>query len=56
MQAKFVLLSLHVAFVSPDLDALSAQMVCSTFVSAYGGHILCLYLEVLCVNCKERIL
>ena len=57
MHAKFVLLSLHVPFVSPDLKALSAQRVCSTTVSAYGVCVLCLSLvEALCVKCKEGIL
>ena len=56
MHAKFVLLQLHVPFVSPDLNALSAQRVCSTSVSAYGVCILCVSLEVLCVKCEEGIL
>ena len=50
MHAKYVLLEFHVHFVSPDLNALSAQRVCSTSVSAFGVCALCLSLEVLCVD------
>ena len=46
MHAKFVLLSLHVSFLSSDLNALSAQRVCSTSVSAYGVCVLCLSLDL----------
>ena len=53
MHAKFVLLSLHVPFVSPGLNALSAQRICSTSVSAYGVYVLCLSVVVLCVKCDE---
>ena len=47
MHAKFVLFQLYVPFVSPDLNALSAQRACSTPVAAYGACVLCLSLEVL---------
>ena len=46
MHAKYILLLLHVPFLSPDLNALSAQRVCSTSVSAYGVYVLCLAFEV----------
>ena len=42
--------------MSPDLNVLSAQRVCSTSVSAYGVCVLCLSLEVLCAKCEEGIL
>ena len=46
----------YVPFVSPDLNALSAQMVWRTSVSAYGVCVLCLSLEALCVKFEEGIL
>ena len=55
MHAKFILLQLHAPFVSPDRNALSAQIVCSTSVSAYGVCGLCLSLEVLCAKWEEGI-
>ena len=56
MHSKFALLYLHVTLGSHDLNALSAQRVCSTSVSAYGVCILCLSCEFLCVKCEEKIL
>ena len=56
MHAKFILPKLSIPFVSHDLDAMSAIMVCSKSVSAYGVCVLCLSLEVLCVKCEEAIL
>ena len=50
LNAKFVLLWLHVPFVSSNLNAQSTQRVCSALVSAYSVCVLCLSFEVLCVN------
>ena len=42
--------------MSPDLNTLSTQRVCSISVSAYGVCGSCLSLEVLCVNSEEKSL
>ena len=42
-------------FVSPDLNAVSTQRVCSASVSVNCVYVLCLSLEVLCVKCKVRM-
>ena len=53
LHANFLLFWLHIPFVSSNLNALSTQRVCSTLVSAHGVCVLCLSLEVLCVNSEE---
>ena len=56
MHAKVVLVALRIAFVSHELNATSAIMVCSKSVSAYSVCVMCLSLEVLCVKCEDEIL
>ena len=56
MHSKFALLYLRVPFGIPDLNALSAQRVYNTSVSAYGVCVLCLSWEFLCMKCEEEIL
>ena len=60
MHAKFVFpklrrtnFALFFSFVGHDLNAMSAIMVCSKFVSACDVCVLCLPLEVLCVKCED---
>ena len=52
LHTKFVLLELHLRFMSPDFNALSTQRVCISSISTLLG-VVCLSLEVLYVKGKE---